>query len=276
MTALNPKQQNRRQIFWTATLAVVIVSLMTWYDLQHNKFLDMQPPPAPRVGFRFIGTTADVASLPDDGSSLMVWHGTIKLGQNGEAVWSGSDLAPQNFPQRQMDLHVGISDISGDIPTLADHITRAVKAWEVKSNIVSDVYFDVRALALDEAGYDRLHDLITVFRDKTVKTYRVNMIDDPARHAAMTPEKRAALYEDAGYLTLALPADATDEVIMEILKTADGLGRDFRVLAPSGKDPISYLQDEKAKAKHFALMIVGQPPAPKQSENPKESENNEP
>ncbi len=271
MTAkkLNPKEQNRRQIFWTALIASVIIGLMTWYDLQPNKFLAMQPPEQPLVGFRFVGNTQDAASLPDDGSALLVWQGYLSLGENGEALYEGADITPQNFPQRQMDLHIGIADLDSDsdIAPLSDDIIRLIKSWEVKSNIVSDIYFDVRELALDDAGYDRLRRLIKHFRDDTAITYRVNIVDDPARHSAMSPEKRAALYADAGFLAVALPADATDEKVAEILKTAEGLNRPFRVLAPTGKDPISYLADEKAKLKHFSVMIVGQPPAPKGAKN---------
>ena len=266
---LNPKQQNRRQIFWTTTLVIVIVSLMTWYDLQPNKFLTMQAPEPPLVAFRFVGNAQDAASLPDDGSALLVWQGYLSLGANNEAVYEGVDFTPQNFPQRQMDLHIGLADLDSDsdITPLREHLVGLVKSWEVKSNIVSDIYFDVRGLALDDAGYDRLRQLIKQFRDKTAVTYRVNIVDDPARHAAMTLEKREALYADAGFLVVALPADATNEKTAEMLRAAEGLNRPYRVLAQTGNDPISYLADEKAKSKYFGLLIVGQPPEPKGAEN---------
>jgi len=258
---LDKKRQNRRQIIWSVALAVMIVLGMTYYDLKIRDYTKQQA--VVKIAYHYVSSDDDVVHLPDDYTSLTIWQGTLTPQPDGSVSIEGAAVTPVTFPQRQVDLSLGLAALPASAePALVKAIGDAFKKWEAKNSLVMDATLDTSAL--DDVAVTTLDDLISKLHYEYSEQYRYTLAFDPLDQNDMLvkadKDALANLMKKIIGLTIRVTADNASDAIA----AADTLGYRFSVIVPAGSDLDTFANEAAAKAKHFTHFIrdVTPPPAP--------------
>ncbi len=248
---LNKRRQNRRQIFWTASLATLIVLGMTLYDL---KFRDYSVNAQPETFYHAVNSDTAVASVPSDNSELTVWQGVLTPSAENKPP-----VTPTTFAQRQVDLLFGLDQLDEDNAlALSEQISTAMHTWDAKGNLVMDALLDVSHLPA--SALPALERLMADFHAANKKAYRVSLRIDPLDghlFDGLDDTARADLLGRIYHLDIKVTPETADRAIA----ATDKLGHRFTVTVPAGTDLTQFAQEATGKAKYFRYFIRALPPA---------------
>lgn len=256
---LDKRRSNRRQIIWSVALAVIIVLCMTYYDIKYSNYAIRVPP---AISYHYVSSDADVAYIPDDYTSLTIWQGTLAPQPDGSVTIEGTPVTPANFPQRQVDISLGLTALPANAKAaLVKTIGDTFKKWEAKNSLVMDAIIDTSAL--DDVSADTLDDLISTLHYEYSEQYRYTLAFDPLDPNDILVKLDAASRQKLMQKVIGLNISVTAENADAAIAATDKLGYRFSVIVPAGTDITSFASDAAAKAKHFTYFIrTITPPAP--------------
>lgn len=243
------KARNRRQIFWTLLFVFVTITCMTVYDL---KWRNYEVTYNKGTGFYYLGPESDLATLPDEQSPLYIWQGRLSASTGGVTL-EDAGIAPQNFPQREVDLFFAIDDLApGQQQALVDKIRDIAKSWIRKNNMVVDVVFDIRRLHTDSTTFLQF---LGTWREATKTDYHGRLLIDPTAasgpfNGADSGTRGAMLAQVTG---LAIELDHKNDAAE--MGAADTFGKAFTAFIPADANPDTYEKEAAQKMKYFAFYV---------------------